>query len=159
MRKHAAIFIVAGLLTGCATTSAVPVARNQVLISASAAPVCRGAGAARVASQMAAVETIRNGFERFLIQGAEARSDVRVLNRPPTGAYTTGTFQTFGGTTTGRTQTTFTGGGPMVFGGHDSQLLVLMLNPADPGFANGVDARQMLGPDWESLVERGIRTC
>lgn len=108
---------------------------------------------------MAAVETLRNGFERFMVQGAGQSSDVSVINRPPTGAVTTGTFNTFGNTTTGTANTRFTGGGPMVIGQHGANLLVLMLNPGDPGFPDGVDAKQVLGADWEKLVEQGIRTC
>jgi hypothetical protein len=108
---------------------------------------------------MAAVETLRNGYARFIIQGSGGASNVQVVQTAPTGAYTTGTFNTFGGTTYGRSQTTFTGGGPMVFGTHDTDLLVLMLNPSDPNYANGVDAKQVLGTNWEELVAKGIRTC
>jgi hypothetical protein len=147
------------LVSACARTNATLVSRNQVLISTSAAPACGRAGAARVASQMAAVETLRNGYSRFIIQQSGSASNVQVVQRPPTGAFTTGTFNTFGGTTHGTAQTTFTGGGPMIFGAHDADLMVLMLNPGDPNYANGVDARQVLGSNWEELVAKGIRTC
>lgn len=108
---------------------------------------------------MAAVETIRNGFERYIIQGTQSESNVGVVNMPPTGAYSTGSFQTHGGVTTGTMNTTFTGGGPIVTGRHENEIVVLMLEPGDPGFENGVDARGALGPDWEELVESGVRTC
>lgn len=146
-------------LAACASTSATQVSRNQVIINTSAAPACGSSGAARVASQMAAVETLRNGFERFIIQNAGQQNNVQVINRPPTGAFTNSTFNSYGNRTYGQSTTTFTGGGPMVMGNHDSSLLVLMLNRGDQGFENGVDAKQALGEDWEKLVENGVRTC
>lgn len=159
MRKIALFLATALALTACASTSTTHISRNQIIINTSAAPACGSAGATRVASQMAAVETLRNGFERFVIQGAGQSNNVSVINRPPTGAYTTGTFNTFGNTTYGTARTTYTGGGPMVVGQHGANLLVLMLNPGDAGFSEGVDAKRVLGDDWEKLVERGIRTC
>lgn len=100
---------------------------------------------------MAAVETLRRGFDRFIIMGSQAGNNVSVVNRPPTGAFTT-----YG---SGFATTTLTGGGPIVMGTHDSELLVLMLNPGEPNYSQGVDARHSLGPDWQRLVESGIRTC
>jgi hypothetical protein len=159
MKTTYALALATLAVTACASTSTTHVSRNQIIINTSAAPACGSAGATRVASRMAAVETLRNGFERFIIQGAGQANNVSVINRPPTGAYTTGTFNTFGNTTYGNATTTYTGGGPMLVGQHDANLLVLMLNPGDAGFSNGVDAKRVLGDDWEKLVERGIRTC
>jgi hypothetical protein len=67
-----------------------PLAQDTVQITSHAAPVCGGAGAQKVAFQRAAVETIRHGYDRFLILGGEAQTETRVLGYTPTTAYTTG---------------------------------------------------------------------
>ncbi|QYK43168.1 MAG: hypothetical protein KF887_08750 [Paracoccaceae bacterium] len=147
------------LLSSCASTSVTPVARNQIIINTSAAPVCGSSGAQGVAARMAAVETIRRGFERFVIVGAQSANNVGVIQRSPTYATTTGTLQNYGNTTYGNATTTFGGGGPMIYGSHDAALGVVMLNRADPGYSNGVDAKGVLGPKWQEMVEKGITTC
>jgi hypothetical protein len=48
-------------------------------------------GAQKVAYQRAAAETIRRGYDRFVILGGEAQSDIRVVGYTPTTAYTTRT--------------------------------------------------------------------
>jgi len=157
--RYLLLLLLSATLSGCASTSATQISRNQVIISASAAPAYGRAGAARVASQMAAVETIRNGFERYIIRSAAGQSNVGVVTTGPTGATTTGTFNSFGGTTTGQTHTTFHGSHVIPFGTHDSELMVLMLNPGDQGYDQGVDARRVLGTNWEQIVQQGVRTC
>jgi hypothetical protein len=147
------------LLSACAATTVTPVARNQIILSTSAAPVCGVSGAQLVASRMAAVETIRHGFSRFVINGMQAQNNVQVIERPFTGAYTTSTYSGYGNSIYGRSQTQFTGGGVMYVGSNDSELFVTMLNPGDPGYSDGVDAQSTLGPKWEKLVHDGISTC
>lgn len=146
-------------LAACVETSVTPVARNQFLLSTSAAPVCGASGAQGVAARMAAVETLRRGFERFIIVGAGSQNNVGVMQTRPTSAYTTGSFNTYGNTTYGNQTTTFYGGGPVVYGTHDASLAVVMLNKGDRDYQNGVDAKQTLGPKWSELVEKGIKTC
>ena len=139
--------IVAASLTACAKSSVTPISANQVMISTSAAPACGSAGAAQVASRMAAVATLRQGFDRYLIQDARSENNVQVFNRPATGVTVYGN------------SAHLTGGGTSVFGSNDTNLLVLMLRRGDPGFAQGIDAKRTLGADWATLVKNGIRTC
>jgi hypothetical protein len=154
-----AVAVVCGVLAGCVSTSVTPISQNQFILNASAAPVCGNTGAAEVASRMAAVETLRRGYDRYVIQGAQSQSNVGIINRPPTGAFTTGNFSGYGNTVYGSSQTVFTGGGPMVVGTHDTGLAVLMLRPGEQGYNNALDARTVLGTDWQELVEKGIRIC
>lgn len=147
------------LVAGCAATAVTPVSRNQVIISTSAAPACGVAGAQKVAAKMAAVETLRRGFERFIVGGAQSQNNVRVVNTAPTGAFTTGSVNTFGNTSTGAFNTTFTGGGPVFYGSNDASLLITMFNRGERGFNDAVDARSTLGPDWEEIVQKGVTTC
>lgn len=108
---------------------------------------------------MAAVETIRRGYERYAILGVQSENNVAIINRPPTGAMTTGMINTYGNTTYGTFNTSYYGGGPIVTGSRDAQLAVVMFNPGDNGFSNALDAKQQLGENWSELVETGIRTC
>lgn len=155
-----ALTLLAALLTaGCTSTSVMPVAQNQFMLSTSAAPVCGASGAQKVASKMAAVETVKQGFERYAILGAQNQNNVSIVNTAPTGAMTTGTMNTYGSTTTGTFNTTYVGGGPIVTGSRDAQLSVMMFNPGDRGYSNALDAKQQLGDNWRELVETGVTTC
>ena len=146
-------------LTACVETAVTQTASNQFLLSTSAAPVCGRTGAMKVASQMAAVETLRRGYPRFVILGAASQNNVSVINRAPTYAYTNSTYSGYGNTLYGNSTTTFGGGGPMIVGSNDADMNVLMLRPGDPGFERGVDARTTLGAEWEQLVKSGIKGC
>lgn len=160
IQKNLHLGVVAAIiLAGCATTSVTPMAANQVMITTSAAPSCGIAGAQKVATQMAAVETLRRGFERFTIAGMGAQNNVRVTSMAPTAAYTTGNFNTFGNMTTGTATTMYTGGGPLITGTNDANLAVIMYRKGDAGFNNAVDAKSTLGADWSNLVEKGVNTC
>tara|TARA_R110002074_G_C12281009_1_gene643138 strand:+ start:196 stop:657 length:462 start_codon:yes stop_codon:yes gene_type:complete len=147
------------LLLACTSTSVIPVSQNQFILSTSAAPACGSTGAAKVATQMAAVETLKSGRERFIIVGANAGDNIRVVQTAPTGAFTNSTYSASGSTIYGQSNTTFTGGGPMVLGRYDQQLSVQTFNRGEPGFANAVDAKQVLGPDWQKKASTGIKTC
>lgn len=145
--------------TGCVSTDVTQLSRNQFVISTSAAPACGTSGARRVVNRMAAVETIRQGFDRFIVLDGRTESNVSSVYMPPTSAFTSGQATTYGNTTYGSATTTYSGGGVMYVGSNDSSLNVVMLRATDPGYDNAIDARQALGPDWERLVKEGIRTC
>ena len=137
------------LLLACTSTSVIPVSQNQFILSTSAAPACGST----------AVETLKSGRERFIIVGANAGDNIRVVQTAPTGAFTNSTYSASGSTIYGQSNTTFTGGGPMVLGRYDQQLSVQTFNRGEPGFANAVDAKQVLGPDWQKKASTGIKTC
>lgn len=146
------------VVVGCARTEVVPLAKNEALIATRAAPACGEAGALRVASQMAAVTTIRSGYERFLVIGANADSNVRVTQVPGATSYTTGTVTEYGNTARGTYQTQ-TPTQTIVSGRNSADMRVLMLNPGEPGYERGLDARATLGPDWEEIVHDGVSAC
>ena len=147
------------LLAACAQSSVTPISKTEFILNTSAAPACGSAGASKVAGKMAAVETLRAGYDGFIILGARSANNVGVATLPPTGAYTTGSATSFGNTVSGTATTTYTGGGPIVFGTHDQGLAVRMFMRGESGFANAVDARRFLGPDWAKLVQNGVSTC
>lgn len=136
------------LLAGCTSSTVTDTAKNRAIVSTSAAPICRQGGAIRTAAQMAAVATIRKGYRRFIIADADARDNVRVLTTGPT--YATGGaggFYTLGGSST------------IVAGRHNARMNVVMFNPGDRGYGTAIDARQVLGADWQEKVKQGITTC
>lgn len=143
--------------SGCTKNTILQTAQNQALISTSAAPVCGTTGAMRVAGEMAAVATLRQGYTRFIIGDASSDSNVQMV-QIQSGSYTTGTVNTFGNTSYGNFQTSYNTM-PMFIGRHNTQLLVFMFNPGEPGFDQALDAKITLGEDWEEKVINGITTC
>ncbi|MFN9356908.1 MAG: hypothetical protein ACK6A4_08865 [Alphaproteobacteria bacterium] len=150
--RLAAIFAAAVVLSACVRTSVMQVSQNQVVITAEAAPACGKGGSQQAAQEAAAIETIKRGYQRFIILEVGSENNVRVVRTPPTTATTT---TGPGGTAT----TTFTGGSTIATGTHDTSIRIVMLNPCDQGFYKVLDARQVLGPDWEKKVQEGVKSC
>ncbi len=147
------------LIGGCASAQFTKLSKNQAVISTRAAPVCHTTGAVSVANQMAAISTIREGYQRFIVLGIGSQDNTRVFASGPTYANTTGQVTTFGNTAYGSARTTYGGSTMMVAGSNNAQMQIVMLNPGDDGFENGIDARQTLGPDWQKRVDEGITNC
>ncbi|MGA7323518.1 MAG: hypothetical protein WBX25_03285 [Rhodomicrobium sp.] len=139
------------LLAECASTSSVPLSADTVQINTSVAPICGGTRAASVASKMAAVETLRHGFDRYVILDSRGENNVGVIGYTPTVAQTT-----YGG---GTATTQVYGGQPIVAGTHDHGLIVKMFKDGDPQGANAIPARQILGPKWAEVVQSSTYTC
>lgn len=143
------------ILGGCAQTDTMRVSANTVIINTSAAPICGSVGAARVAQKMAAIETIRAGYDRYVIMGAQRSSDVSSVQMP--GHYdTSGRVSPYGSFSA---TTTYTPGPTIITGGHNQSLAVRMLKEGDHGSGNALSARAELGPKWEALVKSGLATC
>ena len=89
------------LLAGCVAVkvSMVPLATDMVQITARADEACGAEGAERVALHQASVETIKRGFDRFMIVGTSASSTIRQVGRTPTTARVTpfGNVEVYGG--------------------------------------------------------------
>lgn len=134
------IIILPILLAACTSTSTTRLNQNELLITTSADSDCMTAGAFAVASKMAAVETIRHGFERYEILGSSRNSDPNMIYIPS------------------NDDSTFAGDF-LDFGSYDASLRVRMFNTGDAGYRQALDARQQLGPEWEKLVENGINSC
>jgi len=148
----------AGVLAACAGAQATRTSANTMIIDAGAAPACGAMGAAKVAQKSAAVETIRAGYDRYIITGGQAQNNVSVTQMP-------GQFQTYGTATYGRgfgtynATTTYVPGPTIVSGSHDRSLGVVMFRNGEPGSENAIDAREVLGPEWAEIVKSGVHTC
>lgn len=147
------------MAAGCTSSGVTQTAQNQAIVSTNAAPVCGTAGAMNVANQMAAVATVRQGYERFIIANAGSQNNTRIIRTGPTYATTTGTFRQSGGNIYGTANTFYGGQQTFVAGSNDAQMQVVMFNPGDAGYDNAIDARQALGPKWEEKVKKGVNTC
>lgn len=162
MKQFFAILIFA--LGGCASSSVMRYTSDTVAINTSAAPVCGEAGAQRVAVQRAAIETIRQGYDGYVVADANYENNVRVTNSGPTYANTTtnGSITTFGnsGYYSGQSRTTFGGNYPIISGRHHQQMIIKMMRRGDAMYDKAIDARGALGPDWKRLAENGEKpTC
>jgi hypothetical protein len=63
--------IVCLALGGCASAEATRTAQDSLIINSSAAPACGSLGAARVAAKQAAIETIKAGYDSYVITGQQ----------------------------------------------------------------------------------------
>lgn len=154
MQYATIIIIMAAAIGGCARAEATRTSANTLLVDAGAAPACGSVGAARVAAKTAAIETIRSGYERYIIAGSQGQNNVSVSQMPgqvvTSGTISRGTYQA---------TSTYVPGPTIVSGTHDRTLSVVMFKAGEPGFDNAIDAKSALGPEWEELVKNGIRTC
>jgi hypothetical protein len=131
------------VLASCATSTTTQLAQNTVRIDVSTAPACGRQGAIRLVNRMAAVETLRHGYDRFVISDSQAQDNLRVVGY---------NFNTYG---YGGLNAT-----PIVGGTRDAAVIVVMFKEGDPQGQNAIDARQALGPDWQAIVAEGApQTC
>ena len=112
------------------------------------------AGALHVAQQLAAIATIQNGYDRYIITGGQAQNNVTVSQMP--GSYnTTATYR--GGSYQGTT--TYQPGPTVVAGSNDQAIAIVMFREGEPSAAQAISAREVLGPDWQDKVKSGVHTC
>lgn len=142
-------------LAACASSNTVRTSANTAIVQVSAAPICRGTGAARVAQKQAAIETLKAGFDRYIIVNAASANNVSLMALP--GSYqTSGTINRgfYSGTTTYRP-------GPIIARGtHDQAFAIRMFRDGEAGSSQAISARQMLGPKWQEMLKVGsIGTC
>jgi hypothetical protein len=142
-------------LTACASSNTMRTSANTAIVQTSAAPICGGAGAALVAQKQAAIETIKAGYDRYIIIDGRSANNVGVAQTP-------GTFRSNGVVTGGfySGTTIYQPGMPIIYGTHDQALAIYMFRDGDPGANQAVSAREMLGPEWPELVKAGsINAC
>jgi hypothetical protein len=106
-------------VSGCAGTSVVHTSGDTAIVTARAAPACGGAGAERVAAREAAVETIKSGFDKYIIYDAAAQNTVTAAQMPGTST----TVGTIGGGWVNAT-TTYQPG-PTIYSRHHSQAFAI----------------------------------
>ena len=159
MKRYCVLAALVHALAACASSSVMDVASDTIVISTAAAPACGQRGAQEVAVKRAAYETLKRGYDKYIILDAEAKTNVGVVGYTPLVANTQsyGSINTYGnsGTYSGSSNTYVTGGQPIIAGTHDQKLAVRMYRSGDPDSARAVDARQVLGPDWQKVMTKG----
>ena len=129
MRYVFAWVILATAIAGCTKTSSIQLADDLVHVVTDTAPICGRSGAQEVAFEQAAVATIKYGYDRFLI----IADDTVALNTGSSQFYDT-TFK----------HTAYT-----------QSFVIKMFSGADAQAQNAIDARTVLGPEWQEVVEAG----
>ena len=157
------VVVILASLTGCARTSVMPLAADTVQITTRAAPVCGQEGAQNIAFHRAAIETIKGGFDRFVIAGGQSDTHVDLLGFTPTTANTTSyaSGNLLGNTLNmqGNSTTTVSGGVPIFHRNNQQGLVVKMFHEGEPGAENALDARAILGPNWAQAITEEAKTC
>ncbi|MEP3331857.1 hypothetical protein [Sedimentitalea sp.] len=130
--------VLSTFLTGCAFTDVQPLTATSFRVSTEGAPVCAASATRNVAFQAGAIEVIKRGGDRFIVAGNQSRqSSGGAIYNP----------DVYGGTVTTMTRS-------------NEDVIIQMLSPGDPGYDNGLSARQVLGADWEAIVAGGTsNTC
>lgn len=122
-------------LSGCATTDVQPLTASSFMISTTAAPACGASGARKVANQAAAIEVIRRGGDRFVFVSQNSDSSISGV-----------TFNPYAGVQLQRSS--------------NQGLVVQMVSKGQQGYSNSLSAKEILGPDWQNIVEKGVpATC
>lgn len=142
-------------LAACTSSDTIRTSANTAIVRTSAAPVCGGTGAARVAQQQAAIETIKAGFDRYIIVDGRSANNVQIVQGP-------GTFHhrgvSHGGLYSGTT--TYQPGMPIIYGRHEQAFAIQMFREGEAGSHQAIPARDVLGPKWQDKVKAGhVGTC
>lgn len=174
-------------VAGCANSSVMPISKDTFQVTTSASGVCGATGAKQVALRQAAVETIRQGYDSFVIVDDDYRNNVQIVGYTPVVAKTTEVTKTAatgksataqhaavrGNHSVERTKTverskeksvshsttTYSGGQPIIQETHDQELTVKMFKDGDPEGAEAVSARATLGPKWQEIVASPSSSC
>ena len=150
-----ALALTLAAIAGCKSTNDL---QSQFLLRTSTVAACGPAAAARVEKELAAVETLRRGYDRFEVLGTSSANDTRatVLNTTDADAYDAANV--YGNSANG-TVAYFGNQKVLLTGAHETHMYVRMFKPRDPGYKTAIDAREVLGPDWKAIVARGIYSC
>ena len=137
-----ALLVLVIFLTGCVQVSTVPLTTDVVQITAQADSTCGARGAEQVALHQASVETIKRGFDRFLIVDSKATSVTQQVGQTPIRAlFTPHIVSVYGGQ-------------PIVDETHNQVFTVKMFHEGDPAGNKALWARELLGKNWKELVAK-----
>lgn len=156
--KKIGFFILCLFLTGCAETQVVRTSNNTLLLQTSAAPACGVQGSMRVAQKMAAIETLRAGYDRYVITDGSVQNNVTSETLP--GSYHSNGYVSGNANFASFSSNSYYQPGPTVFHGkNDTVFQIKMFKKGQKGYSNAISAKEILGADWEKLVETGVNTC
>ena len=122
----------AGLIAGCAEQTAMRLAQDTLRVNVSTAPIYGALEPERRAMQLAAEETVKAGFDKFIIVNGASGFNRNVVGH--TAGYASGS------------STGFTAVGPQTVAmpRFQTEMIVKMFKAGDPLGNNAVDAREIL---------------
>lgn len=132
MKKFKSLFAII-VLSACASQTATPLGNDMAQIDVSAAPVYGRAGAQRMAMEKAAQTTIDYGYDRFMVLGNKAWTELQGGG----GSY--GQFNAMGNQANGNF-----GSGWSINRAPETTMVIKMYHNKDKGASKAVDARQFL---------------
>lgn len=133
MRAWGSILAAGLLLVGCAEQSAMRIAADTVRINVSTAPVYGTLEPERRAMMLAAEETVKSGYEKFIIVSGASGLNQNVIGQIP--AHASGSL-TEGFRATGPQN--------VAIPRFESAITIKMFKADDPHARNAVDAREIL---------------
>jgi len=144
-RRVLGVLLVAlsGVTTGCARTSAVLVDADTIQVAVRVATICDATDADRLARRHAAAETIRRGFQDFVV--VDSVGGDHAAEHVPETART----NLFGA----GAAPLFSEDAPLL--AHHRVLTVRMFHAGQGESEATVSARAVLGDDWEARVTKG----
>lgn len=155
LRIGMALALSLAALAGCKSSNGL---ESRFMLRTSTVTACGPMAAARVEQELAAVETLRRGYDRFQILRNSVANSTRATVTGPTHANPYATADTSGPSANGNV--TYFGNQRVVMtGAHEAMMYVQMFKPRDKGYKTAIDAREVLGPDWKAIVARGIYSC
>lgn len=150
-------------LTGCAKSAAIPLSSDTVQITTEGMYACGMDGVQRLAVTRAAVETIKRGFDKFLIVDGAYSKEQTLAGYTPIEARTKSKSEgtIYGDSVSIRTSSTtrVTGGEPLHMITHNQALTVKMFKDDDPLGSNAISARNELGPKWSDIASHPSDNC
>ena len=142
------LLLLPAVLTGCARTSTAPVGEDTIEVTVHVGTICDGRDAERLAQRHAAVETIRRGFDDYVVIGSVGGD--HMAEEEPATARTT--------LSGGSGRTLFSEDAPLL--AHHRVLKVRMFQAGAGDSAASVSARAVLGDEWEAVAAKGAPiTC
>ena len=145
---RALLLVLPVVLAGCTRTSTAPAGENTIEITVHVPAICDGSDAERLAFRHAAVETIRRGFDDYLVIGTVGGE--HALGAGPATARTM--------LYDGGEKTLFSEDAPLL--AHHRLLVVRMFRAGEDDGTATVSARAMLGDEWEAIAAQGApATC
>jgi hypothetical protein len=104
---------------------------------------------------MAAIQTIKSGFDRFIVVSADGGETFAGFIQTPTTSTTTANVYGNSYSAYGTATTTTSGGTLVPLSKSRQDLVIQMYHNSDAGSENALDAKVFLGPDWPTLVADG----
>ena len=140
------LLLLPAVLSGCARTSTVPAGVDTIEITVHVGTICDGGDAERLARRHAAVETIRRGFDDYVVIGSVGGDHTAGEEAPTARTTLSG----------GSGRTLFSEDAPLL--AHHRVLTVRMFQAGEGNSAASVSARAVLGDEWEAVAAKGAST-